>query len=51
MQSCRMRVPIVIWPWGEAVAFASVRHLITIEVDDIDTCSKQPLKHLSEDLR
>ena len=39
MQSCRMRVPIVIWPCCVFVALASVRHLTTMEVDDIDTCT------------
>lgn len=40
MQSCNMRVPMVIWPCCELVAFASVKHFTTIEVEDIDTCGK-----------
>ena len=39
MQSCKMSVPMVIWPCWELVALASVRHLTTMEVDDIDTCT------------
>ena len=50
-RACRMSVPIVIWPCGEAVALLSARHFTTMEVDDMDTChstasllNKSPVK-------
>mmetsp|Transcript_27637 Transcript_27637/g.33550 ORF Transcript_27637/g.33550 Transcript_27637/m.33550 type:complete len:132 (+) Transcript_27637:172-567(+) len=35
-QSCRMRVPIMIWPWREECQLRSWRHLRTNAVDDIE---------------
>ena len=32
-------MPIVICPCGELVTLLSVRHLTTMEVEDIDTCT------------
>lgn len=36
--ACKMRVPMVICPCGELLDLVSVRHLMTMEVEDIDTC-------------
>ena len=36
--TCKMRVPMVICPCGELLDLVSARHLITMEVEDIDTC-------------
>lgn len=38
-QTCRMRVPMVIWPCWELLALVSSKHLTTMEVLDIDTCA------------
>lgn len=37
--TCRIRVPMVMAPWGVFVDLVSDRHLITMDVDDIDTCT------------
>ena len=39
--TCRMRVPIVMAPCGVLVDLVSDRHLITMDVDDMDTCSQR----------
>jgi hypothetical protein len=41
-------VPIVICPCSEALCRASARHLITMDVLDIDTCSHQDVNFLLE---
>ena len=40
MLTCRMSVPIVICPWGELVTLLSVRHFTTMDVDDMETCTR-----------
>ena len=37
--TCRMRVPMVICPCGELFCRASVMHLMTMDVLDIETCA------------
>ena len=39
--TCRMRVPIVMAPCGVLVDLVSDRHLITMDVEDMDTCSQR----------
>ena len=45
--TCRMRVPMVIWPCGEAVTLLSVRHFTTIDVEDMDTWRHIPAELIS----
>ena len=40
MQSCRMSVPMVICPCAEPADLLSVRHLMTMDVDDMETCAR-----------
>ena len=43
--TCKMRVPMVIWPCAMLEVRASARHLTTMEVEDMETCRQGQAAH------